>query len=408
MSKTRSTSELNELLWTAVEKGCVEEIRALLKEGAEAYFQREETGTSVLMKAAENGHLEAMDELLFRGAPWNAVDRQYRCAGDYALEAGHQKCVDRIVNAGVMTEILLARMASKQKTKTKAQPMIVRPSTPANFVSNAGKSPNVVVNAKYLSRDVTYTDDGELLLDSEADGVMMEWERPLMEAHADCIASLGPNGREKPKRGADVLNVGFGMGIVDGFLQARSPRSHTIIEAHPQVYAHMINMGWDKKPGVRILHGRWQDCIAQIKDCSFDGIFFDTYGETYAEMSEFHQHLPRILRPGGCYSFFNGLCPDNVIFHGVYCEIAKQELAGLGMTTTFVPCPIEAGDEDVWKNVTRKYFHNSTYYLPICMMSMAGPNMKVVENKLDFSGTREVAANNDALELAKIKRCKKA
>lgn len=47
-------------------------------------------------------------------------------------------------------------------------------------------------------------------------------------------------------------------------IQARSPRTHTIIEAHPQVYEKMIADGWDKKPGVRILFGRWQDVIDTV------------------------------------------------------------------------------------------------------------------------------------------------
>jgi protein arginine N-methyltransferase 2 len=38
---------------------------------------------------------------------------------------------------------------------------------------------------------------------------MMEWERPLMRAHAEVVCQTK----------GDVLNVGFGMGIVDGFIQ---------------------------------------------------------------------------------------------------------------------------------------------------------------------------------------------
>lgn len=30
-------------------------------------------------------------------------------------------------------------------------------------------------------------------------------------------------------------------------------RSHTIIEAHPDIYAEMIRRGWDKKPGVKAI-----------------------------------------------------------------------------------------------------------------------------------------------------------
>jgi protein arginine N-methyltransferase 2 len=42
------------------------------------------------------------------------------------------------------------------------------------------------------------------------------------------------------------------------------------------------------------------------------------YGEYYEEMREFHQQLPQLLRPGGAYSYFNGLASDNFFFHMVY------------------------------------------------------------------------------------------
>ena len=32
-----------------------------------------------------------------------------------------------------------------------------------------------------------------------------------------------------------MLNVGFGLGLVDSAIQAQNPGSHTIIEAHPDV-----------------------------------------------------------------------------------------------------------------------------------------------------------------------------
>lgn len=34
-------------------------------------------------------------------------------------------------------------------------------------------------------------------------------------------------------------------------------------------------------------------------------------------MSDFHDALPSLLHPGGVYSFFNGMCPFNLFFHGV-------------------------------------------------------------------------------------------
>jgi|AntAceMinimDraft_5_1070358.scaffolds.fasta_scaffold37252_2 protein arginine N-methyltransferase 2 len=35
-------------------------------------------------------------------------------------------------------------------------------------------------------------------------------------------------------------------------------------------------------------------------------------------MSDFHDALPSMLHPGGVYSFFNGMCPFNLFFHGVH------------------------------------------------------------------------------------------
>ena len=66
-----------------------------------------------------------------------------------------------------------------------------------------------------------------------------------------------------PLQGGDVLNVGFGLGIIDAAIQRHSPRSHTIIEAHPDVYQYMLSQGWDKKQGVRVVFGRWQDVIGE-------------------------------------------------------------------------------------------------------------------------------------------------
>merc|ERR1712226_1753418 len=102
---------------------------------------------------------------------------------------------------------------------------------------------------------------------------MMGWERPLMEKHAAAIA---------PLPGLSVLNVGFGLGLVDGFLQTHHPKAHTIVEAHPDVYAEMCRRGWQHRAGVRIIRGRWQDVQEEvIANGPYDGVFFDTWSEMY-------------------------------------------------------------------------------------------------------------------------------
>lgn len=217
----------------------------------------------------------------------------------------------------------------------------------------------MLVRVLYLALPLTRATpryDGDTLMDADNDAVMMEWERPLMEAHAGILA---------PEAGVDVLNVGFGMGIVDGALQKREPRSHTIMEAHPQVLQRMDADGWASKPGVVVLRGRWQDTIAQLPDNSLDAVFFDTYGEYDADMHEFHKLLPRILRAGGRYSFFNGFCPHNLFFQNVACQVVVLELQGLGLSCDFAEVQLQAQEGKTWDGVKRPYFFSNSYYLPV-------------------------------------------
>jgi protein arginine N-methyltransferase 2 len=76
--------------------------------------------------------------------------------------------------------------------------------------------------------------------------------------------------------------------------------------------------------------------------------------------------LPELLdTPNGVYSFFNGLAPDNLFFHGVACQCVKLQLASLGFEAEFVPCEITVPEQEEWEGIRRKYWHGrDTYYLP--------------------------------------------
>ena len=344
-------------------------------------------GSAPLAAAAAGGHAEAAAALLEAGAPWNALDAEGVSAGERALLAGHVEVAGAVMEAGVRAELILGALQRGGAAGGSAITREGRARRAAAGSSGSGSGAAAAVSADgsgsgsdcgdggdgggsnngnsdsatYLGRSVRY--EGEKLLDSAEDAVMMEWERPLMGVHADALC---PDGTAPH----DVLNVGFGMGIVDGFLQAKGVRSHTILEAHPGVLAEMESTGWPDKPGVRVIRGRWQETISQIPDASLSAVFFDTYGEYDSDMREFHAHLPRILRPGGRYSFFNGLCPDNLFFQNVACQVVALELQALGLSCDFVEVTLEAPDEDTWKGVARPYFHSSTYYLP--MATFAG------------------------------------
>ncbi|KAJ2612697.1 hypothetical protein H4S08_002580 [Coemansia sp. RSA 1365] len=277
------------------------------------------------------------------GIPWNALDIGGYTAGDYAETGGHDAAYDALVQAGIRAEMVL-RMLNQKSTMDQA------------------------ANEDYLSQPVEYS--GDRLVDAEKNGVMMSWEAPLMELHAQTICS---------KPGNSVLNIGFGMGIIDTALQALKPTKHVIVEAHPDVYKHMKDEGWDKKPGVHILFGRWQDKMDEIRALGpYDGIFFDTFGEFYKDLDNFHQAVfapgddaekktPLLSKPNGVYSFFNGLGGDHKLFHEVYCHIVKADLLKLGVDTQYSQVSGDAEiDEETWKGIKRPYWMLKAYNLPTC------------------------------------------
>lgn len=112
-------------------------------------------------------------------------------------------------------------------------------------------------NGDYLEDRVSFSEDK--LMDSDSKAIMMAWEKPLMEAHAKAVCSGAGH----------ILNIGFGMGLVDTAIQQYSPVTHTIVEAHPEVYERMLRTGWGEKNNVNIIFGRWQDNLSQLE--SYDG-----------------------------------------------------------------------------------------------------------------------------------------
>ena len=143
-----------------------------------------------------------------------------------------------------------------------------------------------ISEGSYLDTDLTFTENEILLPDGFE--VMMEWERPIMERSAEIITV----------NSGDVLNVGFGMAIIDTAIQQFDLNTHTIIEAHPQVIARAEEWAKDKK-GVQIVPTRWQEALNKIGP--FDGIYFDTL---MPPMIPFMRETPKLLKPGGVFTFF--------------------------------------------------------------------------------------------------------
>lgn len=102
----------------------------------------------------------------------------------------------------------------------------------------------------------------EILIDSTGFQVMMEWEKPYMEAIIDHLLPYG-----------DVLEIGFGMGYSSNQIQKHNISTHTIIEDNPVVLEKLYSWAKNQKHKVIVIEGTWQD---QLKDLGkFDSIFFD-------------------------------------------------------------------------------------------------------------------------------------
>ncbi|KAJ1836120.1 hypothetical protein LPJ63_000560 [Coemansia sp. RSA 2711] len=326
-------------LLTACYAGDSERARELVKQGAEI-FVTDETGRTALHFAAASGDVDTVNFVLESGIPWNTLDIGNYTAGDYAENGDHVDAYEALVQAGIRAEMVL-RLLKEDSDVSKA------------------------TNEDYLSQPVEYS--GDRLVDAEKNGVMMSWEAPLMEVHAKTICA---------NPGSAVLNVGFGMGIIDSALQELNPAKHVIVEAHPDVYQHMKEQGWDTKPNVHIVFGRWQDKIDEIRQLGpYDGIFFDTFGEFYKDLDNFHQAVfsaaddrePLLRKPDGIYSFFNGLGGDHKLFHDVYCHIVQADLLKLGIETQYAQVSSDiVMDEATWKGIKRPYWMIKNYNLPTC------------------------------------------
>lgn len=345
-------------------------------------------GESSDVKGAEKQEIEAATKtvklLLENGAIWNDLDSNGETPGCIAQRLGLTELYELCVDAGVRAELLLSRLDEYQllgggdsdgeedededeDEEVEGEAEVAKEDMEIVDISQeAAQGDESTENPNYLASNLTF--DRDRLTDDAGNGVMMEWETTLMRRSAELLA---------PTSGLRVLNVGHGMGIIDGILQDKQPKAHHIIEAHPDVLKRMKEQGWDKKPGVIIHEGRWQDVVPGLveKGELFDGIYFDTFAEEYKALREFFtEYVIGLLDPsggpngeGGKFGFFNGMGADRQIVYDVYGKIVEMDLFEAGFDTEWETIQVPDLDEQgEWEGVRRKYWVLKEYRLPTC------------------------------------------
>jgi len=212
------------------------------------------------LRAAE----DTLKLLLQNGAIWNDLDGDGETPGCIAYRLGLKGLYEVMVEAGVRAELVLARLGGWEEIDDNDdddddddedgegdEEWVEKEGNGIGAAVEAVAEEKDVNSENYLKSELKYHEDK--LLDSDNNGVMMEWERNIMERSVEALLPGEKSGRS-------IMNIGFGMGIFDSLVQEKkNVARHIIVEPHKDVLKKMKEEGWDKKPGVEILEGRWQD-----------------------------------------------------------------------------------------------------------------------------------------------------
>ncbi|KAI1075718.1 arginine N-methyltransferase 2 [Whalleya microplaca] len=367
--------------------------------------------------AAEDDDEQAkavVHELFMSGAIWNDVDDNNETPGCVADRLGLKELYALCVEAGVRAELLFGLLDGYEELESDdgeeeeqggggSKDNAEAPGVPGEdatdeddiaAAADAGEledfvqgdrafvPPKPVTNPDvksedYLRADLTYS--GGKLVDSSQNGVMMSWETSIMRASVDVLLPGSAPGKR-------ILNIGFGMGIIDGMFAETQPAKHHIIEAHPAVLEHIngpdckFGKEWEASgptEGAYKVHaGKWQEVLPKLVEAGeiYDAIYFDTFGEDYSQLRMFFtEYIPGILEDDGIFGFFNGLGADRKLCYDVYTQVVEMHLSDAGMDVEWKELDVNMKDlekEGVgeWQGVKRRYWTLNKYRLPICTL----------------------------------------
>ncbi|KAI0114002.1 arginine N-methyltransferase 2 [Nemania sp. FL0031] len=341
-------------------------------------------------------------ELFLSGAIWNDIDSNNETPGCVAARLGQDELYNLCVGAGMRAELLFGLLDGYEELESEVEDEdedededengetavaeenteaqqdapedIILESDPDRAFSPP-QADATVTSATYLRANLTYS-DGKLV-DDEKNGVMMAWETSIMRSSVDALIP----GQQPGKR---VLNIGFGMGIIDTMFRDTQPSRHHIIEAHPEVLKHIesspdctFGKDWEAsgplEGAFKVHAGKWQEVMPKLLEQGelYDAIYFDTFGEDYSQLRLFFtEYVPVILDEGGIFGFFNGLGADRKVCYDVYTKVVELHLSDAGLDIEWNELDVdmkglEEEGKGEWEGVKRRYWTLDKYRLPI-------------------------------------------
>lgn len=320
----------------------------------------------------------------------------------------------------------VVRDADEPSTTAKAEPK-----------SSASDNPTFL---KSRLKFVTSPAGQAVCLDAEGNGVMMGWETPLMELtarklcldHPDHVggSTSSVTGSVEEVGGQDltVLNVGFGLGIVDREFQKYRPARHVIVEPHPDVLEYLYDEWLPSLPpppssastseapstaatstagprksqrtssktkklspserdrllsqhNLLVFPGTWQAFLSLLNSSSshayplsYSVVYWDTFSESYSDLKEFVNAVPDLLDgPEARFSFFHGLGATSRFLYDLYTLLVEYDLREVGLGTEWEEVEVDEGGTERWEEVgvRRRYWNvPAKYRLAVCKMDV--------------------------------------
>jgi len=112
------------------------------------------------------------------------------------------------------------------------------------------------------------SDDGQFLYAGSTQ-LVGYWERDIQFLLADHVASLNAN----------ILEIGYGLGLCSQRLKTYKLKAHTIIEAHPLI----ASTARKRNPRATVIVDYFENITNSLPLHSFDGIIYDAYPSDYIQ-----------------------------------------------------------------------------------------------------------------------------